>query len=208
MKKLFLICAMLLGVLSLGSCSCNKESNQCELKKAQTLVVENIVSVDREYMYLNYGGDYRWFETCILLKNFLDEENNGEIAGISDVFQVISDEDDRGADVNVILISHTENADTVDVKHAFWVGDSPLNAEAILIPFEKAYELLQQVNLPKPHSRHCVLRKEVGPVDANPQYVFGNTQAQLYVDAVTGEVSEENPAFKGFGFKMPLGEWP
>jgi hypothetical protein len=51
-----------------------------------------------------------------------------------------------------------------------------------------------------------VLRKEVAPLDCNPQYIFGNKRAQLYVDAVTGEVKDYNPAYKGF--TMPLGEWP
>jgi hypothetical protein len=50
-------------------------------------------------------------------------------------------------------------------------------------------------NAPKPHSRQVVLRKEVGPNSINPQYIFGNFQAQLYVDAVTGDVKTKNPAF-------------
>ena len=78
-----------------------------------------------------------------------------------------------------------------------------------IIPMEGgcALERINQVNAPKPHSRYCVLRKEIAPNDINPQYIFGNSRAQLYVDAVTGTVCTENPAFAG-GFGLPLGEWP
>ena len=53
-----------------------------------------------------------------------------------------------------------------------------------------------------------VLRKQVGPVDANPQWIFGNLHSQIYVDAVTGAVSKDNPAFDGLNLGTPLGEWP
>ena len=54
---------------------------------------------------------------------------------------------------------------------------------------------MYEANIPKPHSKNVVLRKEIGSLDANPQYIFGNSQAQVYVDAVTGEVRGYNPAF-------------
>ena len=52
-----------------------------------------------------------------------------------------------------------------------------------------------EVNLPKPHSKHVVLRKQIGPKACNPQWIFGNITSQIYVDAVTGEVNSKNPAF-------------
>ena len=82
-----------------------------------------------------------------------------------------------------------------------------MDKEPIKITFAEALEKLNQVNFPKPHSRYCVLRKEVGPKDANVQYIFGNSKAQLYVDAVTGEVTDLNPVFGG-DLGKPLGEWP
>lgn len=208
MKKfiftLLLVCS--LGFI-VGCTSCKKEPvNDPEVGE---LVVENTISVDREYMFLNYNSDYRWYETCVLLKDYLDDENcDGTVAGVSSVFQVVFNQDEHSADVNVILTSHTLEGDQIDVKEGFWVEDFPLNAETIAISFKEAYEKILEVNYPKPHSKHCVLRKEVGPIDANPQYIFGNSQAQLYVDAVTGKVSDKNPVFDGSGFNAPLGEWP
>lgn len=172
------------------------------------LIVENAISLDRQYMFGNYGGDYRWFESCITLKDFIDEECDGVVASIANVFQVV-EEYENGADVHVVLAAHTPDTTAYEVKHGFWVEDDPLNDEAITVTFEEAFERMMEANCPKPHSKQCVLRKQVGPVDANPQYIFGNSHAQVYVDATTGDVNTDNPAFpEAQGFKMPLGEWP
>ena len=212
MKKfLFILSAVL--CMSLASC------NSCKSEKPETatdsttvvtndsaMVVENVVGMDRQYMFTNYGKDYRWFETCIVLKDFLDEENDGTITGVSNIFQVVF-EKEGGADVNVIMFTHVGDSTQMDIKNAFWVEDMPMNDDAIKVTFKEAYEKVMAINLPKPHSRHCVLRKQVGPVTANPQYIFGNSEAQIYVDAVTGDVTDKNPAFPA-DLKMPLGEWP
>lgn len=214
MKKL-----MILGLLAfmvslvVGCSSCTKEKSQPAVDNVALaqgkLVVENCVSTDKEYMFLHHKSDYRWFETCVLMKDFLDsEDQDGTIAGVTNIFQVVDDFEDGSADVHVYLIAHSVGKDSIDVRHGFWVEDFPMNNEAIKITFQQAYDKLMEANCPKPHSRHCVLRKEIGPVDANPQYIFGNSRAQVYVDAVTGDVSTENPAFNGSGFGMPLGEWP
>lgn len=202
-------------MLSFSACTgCNKTQEEQVVDTMEVvepvaqLTVENIISTDRQYMYVNYGGNYRWFETCITLQDFLDEENDGTVTSVSNIFQVV-EESETGADVHVVLAAHTPDTTAYEVKHAFWVEDYVLNEEAITVTFEQAYEKLMATNCPKPHSKHCVLRKQVGPVDANPQYIFGNSEAQVYVDATTGDVSTDNPVFPSAqGFKMPLGEWP
>ena len=156
--------------------------------------MERTTTLDKEYMFKNYGGDYKWFESCILLKNYLDEENDGTISGISNVFQVIR-ESGKSADVFVVLAAHTPDSTAYEVKEGFWVEDCDMSKEEIKISFKEAYDKMMAVNLPKPHSRNCVLRKQVGPKDANPQYIFGNIQSQIYVDAITGDVTDKNPAF-------------
>lgn len=218
MKKIFMMLAIAfclsLGFISCESCKKDKdttpESEQSEVVVNSELNVEHVTAADKQYMFTNYGGDYRWFESCILLQDFLDEENDGTVAGVSNVFQVVNqDESGKSADVFVVLAAHTPDSTAYEVKKGFWVEDFPLNDEAITVTFKDAYDKIMATNMPKPHSRHVVLRKEVGPVDANPQYIFGNSEAQIYVDAVTGDVSETNPAFpEAKGFKMPLGEWP
>lgn len=211
MKKLMNLLIVLGLAFGMVSCKCTSDNGNAEPNgELAELVVENTVSTDREYMFLHYSNDYRWYETCVLLKDFLDsEECDGTVEGVSNVFQVVYERGESAYDTYVILFAYSADGESsIEEKSGFWVGDLPLNEEVINLTYKDAYERLMEADCPKPHSRHCVLRKEVGPVDANPQYIFGNVHAQVYVDAVTGDVSEENPAFKGFGFKMPLGEWP
>ena len=179
-------------MMAFSSCKCSSDIQEVEKTE---LVVENVVSADRQYMFLNYGEDYRWFETCIVLDNYLDADTTIAIHGISNVFQVVKEEG-TSADVTVISIAHVADTSGIDVReHSFWVGDVVLNEEVIKLTFDDAFNRLMETNIPKPHSRYCVLREEVGAKDINPQYIFGNDQYQVYVDAVTGDVTDENPAF-------------
>ncbi len=209
MKKLFCILMSLAIVIGVSSCKCTSDSkNDANLASAE-LVVENVISMDREAMFVAHGGDYRWYETGVQLKNFLDEENDGAIDMVVNVFQVAEKYDSTSFDTFVYKYQHfsdgTVNEDSV---HGFWVEDWPLENEAIKVTFKEAFEKIQEVNLPKPHSRQVVLRKEIGPKVANPQWIFGNLRSQIYVDAVTGEVRSTSPSFDGLNVGTPLGEWP
>lgn len=209
MKKYLFISLLFAFVLGFVSCSkCSQENLNGENTPKAELVVENLVSMDKQDMFTNYSQDYRWFETCIVLNQFLDEECDGSIAGVSNIFQAI-EEKEKGTDVFVVMFTHTPDTSAIETVHSFWVEDMPMNDEVIKLTFKEAFDRVMAVNSPKPHSKHVVLRKELGPVNTNPQYIFGNNQAQLYVDAVTGEVTDKNPVFpQDKGFKMPLGEWP
>ena len=214
MKRIsYLFIALFSIMIAFSSCnSCKKQevkSNDVLTGDKAELVVEQVYNTDKQYMFTTYGQDYRWFESCVLLKDYLDEECDGTVAGISNVFQVVENNDGKSADVFVVLVAHTADSTVYDVRHGFWVEDFPLNDAEIKLTYQQAFEKINEVNLPKPHSKNCVLRKPIGPVSCNAQYVFGNVHAQLWVDAVTGEVKESNPAFpEDKGFKMPLGEWP
>lgn len=212
MKKLFVILASILLMIGVNSCnSCTNRSTEpvfADVETVDSLYVEHTVAVDRQAMFAKgVDNDYRWFETNIHLVNFLDDEYAG-INEVVNVFQIVESRDSSSFDTIVYKFQHTAEGTVEGFTHGFWVEDYPLNDEQIKVTFVQALEKVNAVNLPKPHSRYAVLRKQVGPVDANPQWIFGNVRAQLYVDAVTGEVSEENPAFKGLNLGTPLGEWP
>ena len=189
----FLMGIMLM--IGVSACTCSRQKKDVDPAVAE-LVVENVVSLDRQAMNLAHGGDYRWFETGVQLKNWLDEENDGSIDMVVNVFQVVEEYDSTSFDTFVYKYQHFSDG-TVNEEgiHGFWVEDYPLNEEAIAVTFKEAFEKVQESNLPKPHTRQVVLRKQVGPVEANPQWIFGNLQSQIYVDAVTGEVRDYNPAF-------------
>ena len=58
------------------------------------------------------------------------------------------------------------------------------------------------------HTKHLVLRKQLGPNATNPVYIFGNNQGLIFVDAKTGRLTHDSPAFARTGFVTWLGEWP
>lgn len=207
-KTLFIV---LIAVISfITACTkCGTENAVVATDSIAKINVEHTVSADRESMFADYGADYRWFETSIVLKDFLDSDScDGTIVEVTNVMQAIECME-GGADVYVVIFTHTPDTLSKEVIHSFWVEDHPLNNETIKLTYEEAFEKVMATNSPKPHSKHCVLRKEVGPVDCNPQYIFGNIEAQLYVDAITGEVRDYNPAYeKDVVINTPLGEWP
>lgn len=209
MKKLILLVTFI-GLL-IGSISCDKNKKTENVSDAvssdSVMVVENVVNADKQYMFNNYQKDWRLYETCIVLKDFLDGECDGTITGVSNIFQTVINREE-GIDTQVIMCTHVGDSTQIDVVQGFWVEDFPLQDENIKVTFKEAFEKVMAVNYPKPHSRQVVLRKEVGPNACNPQYIFGNQKAQLYVDAVTGEVTDKNPVFPAGQLQKPLGEWP
>jgi len=157
--------------------------------------VEGAVACDMEFMFNNYGDKYSYLETSVTLNAYLDADDcDGSIATVTNIFQV-AEEYGTGYDTKVLICSHSYDTALMEVIHGFWVGDNAL--DSTVLTFDEAYERLCEANYKKPHSRQCVLRKQVGPVACNAQYIFGNTANQIYVDAVTGEVSDKNPAFRG-----------
>lgn len=212
MKKIVSFIMAFVIAFAMISCQCTN-SNQTvvgtpDVEVVDSMFVEHTVALDRQSMFAKgIDNDYRWYETNIRLVNFLDEEYAG-IDEVVNVFQTVESRDEHSFDTVVYKFQHTAEGTVEGSTNGFWVEDYPLNNEQIKVTFVQALEKVNEVNLPKPHSRYVVLRKQVGPVDANPQWIFGNVRAQLYVDAVTGEVSEENPAFKGLNLGTPLGEWP
>lgn len=218
MKKfsyLIIMCMMMTMSVFTSCDSCTKNQPVSDTEVAEEPVLLNpttLITMDRQDMFINHNQDYRWYETCMMLNNFLDEENDGSLAEVVNVFQAVISRE-TGYDTKVFKFQHfADGTYAKDSVIGFWVEDFPLNEEVITVTYQEAYDKLMATNCPKPHSRYVTLRKQVGPVDANPQYIFGNLKSQVYVDAVTGEVSDVNPAFgkpeDGEGFKMPLGEWP
>ena len=215
MKKSFIL-AFLIGLvmsfMSCTGCSFSKEDSKLQDSVATTVVldVEHSIALDRQTMFVNYKDNYRWYETEILLPEFIDSDSatsNPEM--IVNVLQSIVEEG-NGADVWVHKFQHFKDGTVVhDSINGFWIENFALNDEVIKLNYTAAYDRMMQSNFPKPHSRYVTLRNPIGPVAINAQWIFGNINEQLWVDAVTGDVKNSNPAYpKEKGFKMPLGEWP
>lgn len=209
MKRTIILSLLLaiVGMMATGCDSCqseNKKQESVTFTKPAQLVVEHCVGADREYMFKNYGDSFTWFETHVVLINWMDESCDGAIDYVQSVYQVINActkdghcPSNEAYDTKVVFAFHDLcGVDKYDVKEGFWVEDFDLSEEPIKVSWKEAYGRMMASNFKKPHSRQCVLRKEVGPVNCNPQYIFGNKIAQIFVDAVTGEVSDKNPAYE------------
>lgn len=222
MKKI-LFSSLLLAMVSIMVASCSscqsggKPSGEANSDSANVvpmvcnIVVENCISMDRQAMLFKCNGDssyYRWFETTAVFENPLNSgDTANDICSVTNVFQKII-EFDSGADTMVYYFRHGKDGSVeIDSVHSWYAECEPLEREPIKITFMQAYERLMNANVPKPESRYCVLRKQVGSKECNPQYIFGNYEYQVYVDGVNGNVQTENPAFGG-DFGKPLGEWP
>lgn len=186
MKKLLILFALVAGFCMFS----------CEGKK-KPVVIENVeatISTDREDMFVNQG-EYSWFETVVNYKDFLDEENDGSVITVTSVFQTVTPVDSTSFDVKVFVYNHANGKTTTEVNEGPWVEDCVLNNEQITLTFKDAFDKLMAANIVKPHSKVCVLRKAVGPKEANVQYIFGNADGAVFVDAVTGDVTDVDPFF-------------
>lgn len=166
-------------------------------KKSEPFSVESVTKADEKYMSNEYkNSTIKWYETQITLKNYLDEDAPMEIESVETVFQAVVPISDTSCDTYVVRTAHQPDGSEERVtSHDFWIEDAELVGP--FLSFETAYNKLTEANCPKPHSKKCRLRKELGPngADTNAQYVFGNSEQQVYVDAVTGKVSLTNPVY-------------
>ena len=218
MKKILGLITVLLVSLMISFSSCTNCTNQpvqkaqVELKSDSAIVidVDHAIATDRQAMYMKYKDDYRWYETEILLPEFMDSDSatsNPEM--VVNILQSIV-EKGNGADVWVHKFQHFKDGTVVhDSIQGFWIENYALNDEVIKLNYKAAWDRMLQTNAPKPHSKNVTLRNPIGPVSVNTQWIFGNIHEQIWIDAVTGDAKTSNPAFpEEKGFKMPLGEWP
>ena len=200
-------------MFALVSCQCsgNGEPASNTNEKLGGIQVENIIKSDFETMLAKCGdSDFRWYECDILLNDFLDEENDGSIAELVNIYQNVVNRDSTSFDTQVYKVQHFPNGKVfTDSIRGFWIENYPIHLDELKVTYDSAYALVMAVNLPKPHSQHVTLRNPIGPKGINPQWIFGNIHSQIWVDATTGEIHESNPAFPDDHLtRGPLGEWP
>lgn len=195
---------MTISVVSLTSCnSCSsKQEPQADsiiivdsIYKAD--FVEKVIALDKEYLFNKFDSTYEYYETTFYLKDFLDSDScDASVEEISSIFQVIvKDSITKEEDPLVFVFDHP-NTNEPEPKHTFVLDNYPLVDGEVILTFEQAFEKIQEVNAPKPHAKYCVLRKEFGLIPCDAQYIFGSSKTfQLYVNAKTGEVTNQNPAY-------------
>ena len=160
--------------------------------------IEEIIKTDDGHMKDGFDQDYKYYESFVTYDKFFDSGEDNKIIEMCAVFQVLENEKESGSmDTRVIIFAHRPGSTFIDRKAGIFVENYNLCSDSIKVTFIQAYEKMMCSKLKKPRSKFCSLRRQYGEVKANPQYVFGNASEQIYVDAITGEVKNENPVFPG-----------
>jgi hypothetical protein len=236
MKKFLGIVMVALCMLFVGCNSCSKKvdsvSNDSVIEMVKGVDVNYVTGGDISWMGMHYPDvKWHWVECCIDMKDFIDETDTCEVLAVANIFSYIEIIDSVKGTFKpyVILLAQTADTSVIEIKEGLWVGDDPMNDYTMNIDFAHAWDRMMKANCVKPHSKHCVLRKEVGPIGGlDPIYIFGNQDAQVYVMSNTGDVTTYNPVFpkdinyvekdvnyngtvygpRNTRIGCPLGEWP
>ena len=167
-------------------------------KEAFLLAVEELKK-DSLHSQYNTWETY-FFETDIELVGEVDTLTTPGIVRLVNVFGVcMHDSTTKKADTRIYRYVHAANGeDFADYKdHAFWVEDGDMLNDTLSVTFKDAFERLVEADCVKPKSRFVTLRKQLGTVPCNAQWVFGNDNCGIvWVDAETKDVSLKNPACK------------
>lgn len=191
--KHFILLLIALALVGCGKKERIFSSNQ------ELVEVENIIKTDNEQMKKGFDADeFKYYESYAIFDKFFDSDSSNWISEMCVVFKVLDNEKKvESKDTRVIIFAHRPGSTFIDRKAGIFVENYNLCLDSIKVTFIQAYEKMLCSKLKKPRSKFCSLRRQYGEVKANPQYVFGNADEQIYVDAITGEVSNENPVFPG-----------
>lgn len=231
MKK-FLLFGFLLAIVSImatGCNSCKSENKQDAPPEEQVVIngadydgvvadftagVSHIQALHRQTMFnLIDGEPYQWRNSKVLFNDSINYENIDElkVVEVTDVFFYWNNE---GPHVQFIA-SNVKNGTIIPPTiQDVWIEDADLSDKEIKLTCEDVLRRLKEWNGLIPPAICMTLRYPVGPCECNAQWVIGDVYDVIFVDAVTGDISNWDPAFnpnnkpKGGDFGKPLGEWP
>ena len=161
-----------------------------------TAGVEHISSLHRQTMYGIAGGKpYAWYETQVKFNEQLTQNNLDDVhvTDVTNIFQTI--DEDRGPLCQTITSNVVKGMLIPAAIPDVWIEDYDLSKFVIKLTIEDVLDKLKTWNGEIPSSKGIVLRAPVGPLPCNAQYVIGNIQTAIFIDAVTGDISEWCPAF-------------
>lgn len=187
-----------------------------------TAGVVNIQALHRQTMYGLAGGkEYQWRNSRVILNDTVTAENIDDlhVVAVNDVFFYWDSQ--KGPMVQYIN-SHVKYGVQIPYPiNDVWIEDADMSDQPIKISAEQALSRLKEYNaaikreqngagsssaereqggakpngiLPK-DCNFIILRLPVGPKDCNPQWTFGDVDDVLFIDAVTGEIRDYDPAF-------------
>ena len=163
-----------------------------------TAGVGHIQALHRQTMaWLTGGKEYQWRNSRVILNDTVTMDNIDDlhVVAVNDVFFYWDSQ--KGPMVQYIN-SHVKYGVQIPYPiNDIWIEDADMSEQPIKISAEEALMRLKEWNgiLPK-DCNFIILRLPVGPKDCNPQWTFGDVYDVLFIDAVTGEIRDYDPAFK------------
>ena len=181
----------------------------------------NIIQFMKEQGHEIALNNYQWRNSLVILNDTVTAENIDDlhIVSIRDVFYYWSNK--FGPQVQYITDHVVYGTQIPYPISDVWIEDKDMSNAPIKLSAEDALMRLKEYNaaikreqsgagsssaereqggakpngiLPK-DCNFIILRLPVGPKDCNPQWVFGDVDDVLFIDAVTGEIRDYDPAF-------------
>lgn len=214
MKKILFVC-LLLAIVGLGVSSCNGckgETKSIEpvavfhdydgVVQDFTAGVSHIQALHRQTMFnlaqqANPVKGYQWRNSRVVFNDTLTFDNIDDlhVTDVNDVFYYWDGK--KGPQVQYINTNVKQGTQIPWPITDVWIEDADLSDKPIKLSAEDALQRLKEYNgvLPK-DCNFITLRLPVGPKDCNPQWTFGNEYDALFIDALTGDVTDWCPAFQ------------
>lgn len=217
MKKNFF--EQLLGVLLLvatalmiNSCKGCKQSEEQKVKSEEaataavyhdydgvvqdfTAGVSQIQALHRQTVFHLAGSvNYEWRNSRVILNDTITTENIDGLH-VTDVNDVFCYWNERGPWVQYINSNVKNGLQIPWPINDVWIEDSDLSNLPIELSAEDALLRLKEWNGVVPPANFITLRCPVGPEECNAQWVIGNVYNTIFIDAVTGDITDSNPAF-------------
>jgi len=210
MKKSLILCLLLaiVSIMATGCSSCQSENKKQEIAYHDydgivqdfTAGVSHIQALHRQTMYqLAQQGKpvngYQWRNSRVIFNDTLTFDNIDDlhITDINDVFYYW--DKDKGPQVQYINVNVKRGTQIPWPINDVWIEDDDLSDQPIKLSCEDAISRLKEYNGTLPKSYFITLRLPVGPKKCNPQWTFGDEYNVVFIDAVTGEVRDYDPAF-------------
>lgn len=206
MSLLTLVCVALTGCSSCHSDKAKQETKEVVYHDYDGVVqdftagVSHIQALHRQTMYQlaqqgNPVSGYQWRNSRIIFNDTLTFDNIDDlhITDINDVFYYW--DKDKGPQVQYVNVNVKRGTQITWPITDIWIEDDDLSDQPIKLSCEEAIMRLKEYNGILPKSYYITLRLPVGPKKCNPQWTFGDQYTVLFIDAVTGEIRDSDPAF-------------